>query len=83
METALLHLIFDIAASRLTHIAQHLGEHPFQRVVAHHPSRRAVWIFHRLIAVVANIEGSAIEMTRVLGGIAVTATELHHVLLRS
>ena len=34
MEAALLHLILNVATALLAHIAQHLRQHPFQRVVA-------------------------------------------------
>ena len=83
METALLHFVLDVTALLLAHVAEHLAEHPLQRVVAHHAATRPSGILHRLIAVVADIEGRAVEMTGVLGGIAVTATQLHHIVLRT
>ena len=83
METALLHLIFDIAAALFPHIAQHLGEHPFQRIVANLATRRPIGVLHRLIAVVADIESGAVEVARVLCGIAITAAQLHDIILRT
>ena len=83
MKTALLHFVFDVAAALFTHIAQHLGEHPLQRVVAHHAARGAVGILNRLIAVITDVEGGAVEMAGVLGGIAVAPAELHHIVLRA
>ena len=83
MKTPLLHLIFDIATARLAHVTQHLGEHPLQRIVAHQATRRPIGILNGLVTVVADIEGSAIEMAGVLCGIAVTTTELGHIVLRT
>lgn len=59
MKTALIHLIFHKTATTLTEVAQHLAEHPFQRVVSHLPTR----IFsrlHSLIAIIANIKSCAV-----------------------
>ena len=83
VETALLHLVFDVAALLLAHITEHLTEHPLQRIVAHHAATRPIGILHRLIAVVADIERRAVEMAGVLGGITVTATQLCDIVLRT
>ena len=83
MKTPLLHLVLDIATARLPHVAQHFGEHPLQRVVAHLTARRPIGILDGLVTVVAYIEGSAIEMAGVLSGIAVATTELGHIVLRT
>ena len=83
MKTALLHLVFDVAAFLFSQVAQHLGEHPFQRVVAHLTTMRAVRILNRLVAVVADVESGAVEMTGVLRRIAVAPTKLRHILLRT
>ena len=81
METALLHLIFDVAAILFAQIAQHFREHPLQRVVAHLATTGAIGVLDRLVSVVADVEGGAVEMAGVLRGIAVAPTELRHVLL--
>ena len=81
METALLYLIFNITAILLAHVAQHLREYPLQRIVAHHTTTGTFRILHRLVAVIADIESGAIEMTRILRSITITPTELHDILL--
>ena len=83
METTLLHLIFDVATILLAHVAQHLREYPLQRIVAHHTTTGAIWILHRLVAVIADIESGAIKMTGILRSITITPTEFHHILLRA
>ena len=83
METTLLYLIFNVAAILLAHVAQHLREYPLQRVVTHLTTTGTIRILHRLIAVVADVEGRAVEMTGVLRRITVTPTEFRHVLLRA
>ena len=81
METALLDLVLDVAAILFAQVAQHFREHPLQRVVAHLTATGAVRVLDRLVAVVADVEGGAVEMAGVLRGIAVAPTELRHVLL--
>ena len=81
METALLHLVLDVAAILFSQVAQHLGEHPLQRVIAHLAATGAVGVLDRLVAVVADVESGAVEMAGVLRGIAVAPAELHHILL--
>ena len=83
MEAALLHFILDVAAARLAHVTQHLGEHPFQRVVAHLTTRRSVRVLDRLVTIVTDIEGGAIEVAGVLCGVAVATTEFHNIVLRT
>jgi hypothetical protein len=83
VEASLLHLILDVAALPLPHIAQHLGEYELQRVVAHLITRRPVGVLHRFIAVVADIEGGAIQMAGVLRGVAVDIAQPLYVLLRA
>ncbi len=80
MEATLLHLIFDIAAVLLTEIAQHLGEYPFQGIILHLAARLFSGL-NLLIAVVADIEGSTIEMARILGSIAISGTQFRHIIL--
>lgn len=83
VEATLLYLVLDIATIPFAHIAEHLAEYPFQRIVAYHAARWTVGVLNRLIAIVADIEGSTIEMARLLGGIAVTTAKLHYILLRT
>ena len=83
MKAALLHLVFDVAAALLAHIAEHLGEHPFQGIIANLTARRTIRILHRLVAIVADVERGAIEMARVLSGIAVATTQFYHIFLRT
>lgn len=64
MEATLLHLIFNIAAVLVAEIAKHLGEHPFQGIILHLAARLFTGL-NLLVAVVADIEGSTIEMTRI------------------
>ena len=80
MEAPLLHLIFDIAAVLVAEIAEHLGEHPFQGIILHLSARLFTGL-NLLVAVVAYIEGSTIEMTRILGSIAVSGTQFRHIIL--
>lgn len=79
MEAPLLHLIFDIAAVLVAEIAEHLGEHPFQGIILHLSARLFTGL-NLLVAVVADIEGSTIEMTRILGSITAFgyAVSPHH-----
>ncbi len=83
MEATLLYFILDVATVLVAHIAQHLAEHPFQRVVTNLSTSRSFGIFDRLVAVIADIEGGAVEVTGVLGGIAVTAAQFGDILLRT
>ena len=83
VEATLLYLVLDIATIPFAHIAEHLAEYPFQCIVAYHAARWTVGVLNRLIAIVADIEGSTIEMARLLGGIAVTTAKLHYILLRT
>lgn len=80
MEAPLLHLIFDIAAVLVAEIAEHLGEHPFQGIILHLSARLFTGL-NLLVAVVADIEGSTIEMTRILGSITVSGTQFRHIIL--
>ena len=80
VEATLVHLILDITTIPLTEIAQHLAEHPLQGIVLH-LSARLLASLNLLISVVAHIKGGAIEMARVLGGIAIASAELRHIVL--
>jgi len=83
METALLDLVLDVAAILFAQITQHLGEYPLQRVVAHLAATGAIGVLDRLVSVVADVEGSAVEVAGILRGISVAPTELRHILLRT
>ena len=66
MEAALLHFVFHIAALLTTDVAKHLAEYPLQGVIANITS-------HGVVAVVADVEGGAVKMARVLSSILVMA----------
>lgn len=80
MEAALMHLILDVASSGLPHIAQHLSEYVFERVVAYLPAMLSRGL-HGAITVVAHVEGGAIEVTAVLGGVTIMSAQALHILL--
>lgn len=80
MKAALVHLIFHEAATVLTKVAQHLAEHPFQRVVSH-LSARILSSLHGLITIVADIKSSAVEMAGILGCISVSRAEFRYIIL--
>jgi len=81
VETALLDLVLDIAAAGLAHVAHDLGEHPFEGVVAHGATGRAFGVLDSDIAVVADVDGGAVEVAGVLGGIAVEAAQTGDIFL--
>ena len=83
MKATLLHFIFDVAAALFPHITQYLGEYPFQRIIANLSSRWTIGVLYRLVAVVTDVESSAVEMTGILCGIPVTTTKLNHIFLRT
>ena len=70
-----------MAAMLGAQVAQHLGEHPLQRVARHSAAGGPSGVFHGGIAVVADVEGGAVEVAAVLGGIAVVAAQPRHVVL--
>ncbi len=75
VETTLLHLVFYKASVLHAHIVEHLAEHPFQGVIAYFATLRTLGRFHCFVAVVANVEGGAVEVAAVLGGITVVPAE--------
>ena len=77
----MLHLIFNITALLLTKVAEDFGEYPFQCVVAHCTTSGAFGVLHCYITVIAKVEGGAIEMATVLGGILVAVAQLLNVVL--
>ena len=83
MKAALLHLVLDKAATLFAHVTKHLAEHKLQRVVADTTATGTGGVFHRLIAVIADVERRAIEMAGVFGGIAIEAAQPCHVILRT
>ena len=83
MKTSLFHLILNITALLLAHVSQHFGEHPLQSIVAHLTTMRAIRILNGLVTVVADVEGGAIKVARVLCCISVAPTEFGHILLRA
>ena len=83
METSLLHLVFYIATLCLAHVAQHLAEHPLQRVVAHGAAPGSLGGADSLIAVIADVEGGAVEVAGVLGGVGVARAQFLNVAARA
>ena len=80
MEAALLYLIFHKTATALTEVAQHLAEHPFQRVVPH-LSMRFFSSLHSFVTIVADIKSSAVEMAGILSCISVSRAEFRYIIL--
>ena len=80
MKATLVHLVFDITAVLLTEIPQHLAENPLQGIILHLAARLFLRL-NLLIPVVADIEGSTIEMARILGSIAVSGSQFRHIIL--
>ena len=80
MEATLLYLIFNIAPTLLTHIVQYFSQHPFQRIVLHHPAF-LTWRLDSLVTIIADVEGGAVEMTAVLGGVPVIIPQFRHIFL--
>ena len=83
METALLYLIFNIASALFSQVVQHLAQYEFQCVVAHLAALLTVWRTYGLVAVVADVEGRAIEMTRIFSSISIVVSQFLHVALAS
>ena len=83
METSLLHLILNVASLGLTHVAQHLAEHPLEGVVAHGAALRPFGWADCLIAVIADVEGGAVEVAGVLGGVGVARAQFLNVAARA
>ena len=80
VEASLVNLILDVAAILHPHIAQHLRQHPFQRVVLH-LSARFSQCLHLLVPIITNIKSGSIEVAGVLRGISVAGAELRHIVL--
>ena len=81
METALLYLIFNIASALFSQVVQHLAQYVFQCVVAHLAALLTVWRTYGLVAVVADVEGRAIKMTRIFSSISIVVSQFLHVAL--
>ena len=73
---ALLHLVLDIASSLIALVAQHFGEYPFQRIVTHFARQG-------LIAIITDVNRSAIEMATLLSSIGIMTLQLSHILHRT
>ena len=58
----MLYLIFHVAATGLSHVAEHFGEYPFQGVVGNLAKLGSVRILNGLVTVVADVEGGAVKM---------------------
>ena len=82
MEAALLDLVLDVAASLLADIAEHLREHPFERVALHGTALRLSGRRDRGEAIIADVERGAEEVATLLSGIPITLLEASHIVLR-
>ena len=76
MEAALFDFVLDIGTLVATDVAEHFGEYPFEGVVAH-------LAVDGMIAVVADIEGGAVEVAGVVGGVAIVTLQLPDVFHRA
>ena len=74
MEAWLSYLVLDIATALLSQVAQHFGEHKLQLVAGY----LAGGVDGKILVVV-DVEGGAIEVARLLGGIFVGASQAHYV----
>ena len=83
MKATLFYLVLDVTAALISHIAQHLTEYPFQRVVTHLTTGWSFGILDRLVTVIADVESSAVKVTGVLGGITITTAQFGDILLRT
>ena len=81
VEASLLHFVFNVAAVGGAQIVEHFAEHPFKRIVAYTTAGRTVGILNRFVAIVGNIERSAIAMAAIFGRIAVMSAQCGHVCL--
>ena len=80
MKASLLYFILDIAAVVLPHVAQHLAEHPFQRVVCHGAAWLLVGVAHRCVAIVADVKRGAVKVAGVYRCIMVATAQFIYVL---
>ena len=80
MEATLFYLVFDITAVLLTEIPQHLAENPLQGIILHLTARLFLRL-NLLVSVVADIEGSTIEMARILGSVTVSGSQFRYIIL--
>ena len=76
VETTLFDFIFNIATTLLALVAKHLGEHPFQGIVAHLTA-------DGLVTVVADVESGAEEVAGAVGGVLVVALQTGDVVHRA
>ena len=85
METALPHFVFHPTATLLAQVAQHLRQHLFQSNIGHRRlfGIRLGFLLDGEIAIVGNVEGRAVHVATVLGGVAVVATKASDILLRT
>lgn len=83
VEATLLDLILDVAAALLTHVAEHLAEDELEGVAPHLAARGAIRVADRLVAVVGDVEGRAVEMARMFRGVGVIAAQTADVGLRA
>ena len=83
MEATLLDLILDVAAALFAHVAQHLAEDELEGVAPHLAAQRTVRVADRLVAVVGDVEGCAVEMARLLRGVGVISAQAADVGLRA
>ena len=79
MEAALLHLVLDVAATLLTNVAQHLAQHPLERIVLYGTALRFSRRGDSGKAVIADIESGTKEVATLTGSIAVTTLQVGYI----
>ena len=62
METSLFLLVLHIATALFTHVSKYLAKNPFEGVVSDLTALWALWILNGLVSVIADVNGSAVEM---------------------
>ena len=68
MKTALMFLIFNIAALLPTQIIKHFAQHPFQGIIAN-------WTRNGTVLIVGNVKCCPMQMTTIFGSITIMASQ--------
>ena len=77
----MLHLIFDITTILVAEVTQHLTQYPFQTVVTNLSAGRPFGRFHRLVAVIADVDRCAIQVATVIRSIEIATAQTFHITL--